>query len=154
MSKGEHRENALWSDYILGKLPPEKEQKLENLLIEDEETFQMYLHELEELKGELPTLGNQELFTHSIISALPSSKKRGVEQAVKSKVSSSRNLPFYHYLIAASITLLLMGSGFFDLLSIEAGQSMDRNRTVSISDKWMNVTSKWMDSLRDPSPKK
>ncbi|MNO61399.1 hypothetical protein D3C76_520460 [compost metagenome] len=156
MSKEGHQESRLWSDYIQGNLSSEKEQQLEKLLLDDEEAFQMYLQELELLTGELPALGNPDLFTHNIISALPSYEQKGLDQkkAVKSKIGNHRNLLIYHYLIAASITLLLLGSGFFDLLSVEAGQSIDKAKTASISDRWMDATSHWIDTLKENSPKK
>ncbi|MNE26305.1 hypothetical protein D3C76_183020 [compost metagenome] len=146
----------IWGRYIEGKLSSAEERKLEELLLKDEGAVHQYMKELELLEDSLPLLSDRDLFSDGVISALPSiGKSAGPDSKGNSKAKANRwNLPIVHYLIAASITLLLLGSGVFDLLSIEANQSVHKARNVSISDQWMNATSKWIDSIKDNSSKK
>ncbi|MOA48941.1 hypothetical protein D3C78_1717570 [compost metagenome] len=104
----------------------------------------MYTQELERYEEALPKLPNREHFTDQIMRAIP----------VKTTAHRNRTQPIYHYLIAASITLFLLGSGVFDMLSVEANRTLDKSMDNSISDQWMDATTKWIDSFKEDSTKK
>lgn len=154
-SKNDAQERNMWSDYIQGKLSPSEEKRLDMLVIDDIHAFQMYTQELERYEGDLPKLPNREHFTDQIMRGIPESYEiRENKQSLKTTAQRNRTLPIYHYLIAASITLFLLGSGVFDMLSEGANRTLDKSVDTSISDQWMNATTKWIDSLRDDSTKK
>lgn len=154
-SKKAAQEHNMWSDYIQGKLSPKDEKRLDRLAMEDIHAVEAYMQELERYEEALPKLPNREHFTDQIMSAIPVNDDNFGNKPL-SKIAAHRNhtLPIFHYLIAASITLFLLGSGVFDMMSAQGSRTLDKSMDVSISDQWMNATTKWIDSLKEDSTKK
>lgn len=154
-SKQDAQERNMWNDYIQGKLSPMEEKRLDMLIIEDIRAFQMYTEELERYEEALPQLPDRQGFTDRIMCAIPiDDEKYESKQSSKTTARRNRSNPIYHYLIAASITLFLLGSGVFDMMSVQANRALDRPANDSISDHWMDATTKWIDSFKKDATKK
>ncbi|MNU76192.1 hypothetical protein D3C71_657400 [compost metagenome] len=137
----------MWRQYILGELSSNKQVELDQLLTEDEAALMEYLDVFESMEQVLPELPNLNTFTDQVMNALPlSDSSANPLQPLKiyRKWAWIKH-PITHYTIAASITLLLITSGFFDRLTLDADY-MVKEDSKSFSEQWLNQTTSWLDS--------
>lgn len=138
---------AIWKKYILGELAPEQAERMEILLQKDELMFQVYMQELMRVEEELPTLQDEDLFVESVYSKLPDLPRK--QDVSSTGIRRRWDHPLFHYTIAASITLLLLGGGVFDRLSDGASEVMRRQSgDIPLSDQLMERTSEWMERMK------
>ncbi|WP_433946483.1 hypothetical protein [Paenibacillus sp. SN-8-1] len=137
----------LWRQYILGELSPSKQVELDQLLIEDESALREYLIVFESMEQGLPEFPDLNAFTDQVMNALPmgDSSAKPIESPRLHRKWTWIRHPITHYTIAASITLLLITSGFFDRLTQDADY-MVKEDSKSFSEQWLNQTTSWMDS--------
>ncbi|WP_068785305.1 hypothetical protein [Paenibacillus phocaensis] len=145
MSDQPHDELKLWRSYIRGGLDPTAEAHLEALLQGDEAAFAAYAAALSSLESELPLPEEENAYIQSILMKVTPSKSHKARNA--SRRSWSRH-PMLHYAIAATLTALLLGSGFFDLLAAETNQLMNHSNAPSLSERMMEATTGWFDGWR------
>ncbi len=142
-------QQEMWRKYIRGELPAEQSERMEKLLLEDDDIFQVYMQELLATETELPTLKDEEAFADGVLSLIPQSSRKRVERSPRKRWHH----PLLHYVIAASITLLLLGGGVFDLLSAGAGAAMERQASDKpLSEQLMKRATDWMDRIKPANP--
>ncbi|RUT36042.1 hypothetical protein EJP77_03335 [Paenibacillus zeisoli] len=147
MRETDMQRQQIWRQYILGELSTNKQAELEQMLIEDEAVLIEYLEVLESMDEELPELPNTNDFTDRVMKALPlTDSSAAPPKPVKadSRWSWIKH-PITHYTVAASITLLLITSGFFDQLTINA-DDMVKEDSKPYSEQWMNKATSWLDT--------
>jgi len=139
----------VWKAYIQGDLNQEEEQQLENRLLEDEEAVLLYSKALSWLESELPEMREEERWLEGLMASLPTaSDKASDSDKEQSTIGSWFNQAWLQYVIAASITLLLMTGGFFDHLFSRTNEAIHRpHNDVSISDRLMEATTGWFDKI-------
>lgn len=169
------RDNAitmdLWLQYIRGELESEMEEQLEDLLRKgDDETFQSYMQamtlsmDVKEDDAPFPNLQDAEAFTDSVMASIllldeaECKDKIGITGENVVQVNRSlkrsrvyRNQPLFHYIIAASITLILLTSGMFDLLTSSAShvnRAIKEQSGPSFSETMMDATHGWMNRFK------
>lgn len=146
MSHQRHDEQSeLWKCYIRGRLDPTTEARLEALLLGDDAAFSAYAAALSSLENELPGPEEDAAYLQSILAKFPKSKAS--EARSGSRKSWSRH-PLLHYAIAATMTALLLGSGFFDKMAAETNQFMNRPNASSLSERMMEATAGWLDGWK------
>lgn len=161
----------LWLQYIRGELESEMEEQLENLLRQgDDEAFQSYMQamtislDVQADDVNLPNLHDPEDFTDLVMASILLSSdtecedKVGIAGENVVQVSRSlkrsrvhRNQPLFHYIIAASITLILLSSGMFDILTSSAShvnRAIKEHSGPSFSEKMMDATKGWMKQFK------
>ncbi|MFR9708789.1 hypothetical protein ACL02P_05035 [Paenibacillus sp. MB22_1] len=142
MSQQNPENLALWRSYIYGELDANTESRLEALLQGDEAAFTAYAAALSSLESELPGPKDEEAYRQSIIEQLPHARES------KARTSSRRTWsrhPLLHYVIAATLTALLLGSGVFDHIAVTSNQLMNRPNSSSLSERMMKATTGWLD---------
>lgn len=147
MRETDIQRQQMWRQYILGELSTNKQVELERMLIEDEAALMEYMEAFESIEKELPQLPNLNDFTDQVMRALPFTDSSAAPlQPIK---SDSRwawiKHPITHYTVAASITLLLINSGFFDQLTINV-DDMVKEDSKPYSEQWMNKATSWLDT--------
>lgn len=136
---------VMWKAYIRGELSPDRTERLDQLLQNDDAMFQAYMTELMTSQDELPALHDEERFADDVLSALPAKVQSRTNQEHRKRWQN----PLVHYVIAASITLLLLGGGVFDLLSAGANAAVQRQAgDASLSDQLMQQATKWMERIK------
>lgn len=135
----------MWKAYIRGELSPERAEKLDQLLQDDDAMFQVYMTELMANQDELPSLLDEERFANDVLSALPAQARSHANKEHRKRWQN----PLVHYVIAASITLLLLGGGVFDLLSAGANAAVQRQAgDTPLSDQLMQRATNWMEKIK------
>ncbi|MCK8486399.1 hypothetical protein M0651_04335 [Paenibacillus sp. MBLB2552] len=145
MSRQPQDELELWRSYIRGSLDSITEARLDALLQRDEGAIATYTAALSSLESELPSPEDEAAYLTAIIEKLP--------QTIRSKErSGSRNSwtrhPLLHYVIAATLTALLLGSGLFDRFATETNQLMNQADASSLSERMMEATTGWLDGWK------
>ncbi|NWL87252.1 MULTISPECIES: hypothetical protein [unclassified Paenibacillus] len=137
----------IWKAYIQGKLTWEEEKRLENMLLEDEEAALLYSEALSSLESELPEMREDGPWLEGLMASLPdSSDKAANPDKEQGSIGRWFNQAWLQYVIAASITMLLMTGGFFDHLFSRANEAIHRpNQEISVSDRLMKATTGWFD---------
>lgn len=133
-------------EYLAGQSTPDERGKWEEVLLEDEEAFSLYMEALDEMQDELPELMNQGAFVNRVMTAA------GIDNIPRiHKPSRTRwyERTLFHYVIAASLTLLFMSSGVFDRLmtgNMDVVVPEDA-KGLSYSEQMMQATSGWLDQF-------
>ncbi|MCZ8523383.1 MULTISPECIES: zf-HC2 domain-containing protein [Paenibacillus] len=115
---------GMWQAFILNSLSPEEREACEAHLEEDcAPCFELYLQALDGAAGMLPA-PEQPAFQNDIMRQWDAEHERladkqrslpeGVEQTKRPRPWLQH--PLFHYGVAASVTLLLMGSGVFQAI--------------------------------------
>ncbi|RCX23317.1 hypothetical protein DFP94_101914 [Fontibacillus phaseoli] len=145
MKDADNKTEEMWRKYILGELNPERSDKLDQLLQDDDTMFQVYIKEFMATQDELPALLDEERFADSVLSALPAHARNRIDKRRRRRWQN----PLLHYVIAASITLLLLGGGVFDLLSAGANAAVQRQSAdAPLSDRLMKRATQWMEKIK------
>ncbi|MGP0586077.1 hypothetical protein [Paenibacillus timonensis] len=145
MSRQPQDELEQWRSYIRGSLDSITEARLDALLQRDEAAIAAYTAALSSLESELPSPEDEAAYITAIMEKLPQaklSKERG-----GSRKSWARH-PLLHYVIAATLTALLLGSGLFDRFATETNQLMNQADASSLSERMMEATTGWLDGWK------
>ncbi|MGG6311981.1 hypothetical protein [Paenibacillus macerans] len=145
MSSKEENKPGLWTDYIRGNAEPEAQGRMEALLLRDEAAFAAYAEALSSLEQELPEPEDEAALMRAVLGALPREEQQ--LKPAKRTHAWSRH-PLFHYVIAASITLLLLTGGFFDRMTAGAGELLNRPQQPSLSKQMMEAATGWLDGLK------
>jgi anti-sigma factor RsiW len=139
-----------WHAYITGTCTLEESERLEKLLLEDKQALDVYLAALEQLEPALQDYSarmNTELFTDQVMAALPDIEAEPCPAMFKKRRWFEK--PVFHYVIAASLTLILLSSGAFDKMMLQNnGKAISQKERVSYSDEVMRATTSWLDKLK------
>lgn len=146
MSVEKKMDRRLWIDYVRGNVEAGTAERMEALLLGDEAAFAAYGEALSSLEQELPQPVDERAFMRSVLAALPETEPRYMDKQAK---RWSRH-PLFHYMIAASVTVLLLSGGFFDRLAAGANHMMDLNcsQDALISRQMMDAASGWLDKWK------
>lgn len=147
MSERNKARMELWRQYIQDELSEQKQRELDELLLNDESALTEYMEVFERLEVQLPPLTNLDALTDKVMTDL--SEKLEYDNRQHSRALSRRwswiKHPVTHYAVAASITLLMITSGFFDQLFVGAEDVITKDRKP-ISDQWLDQATGWLDS--------
>lgn len=139
-----------WHAYITGTCTLEESGRLEKLLLKDEQALDAYLAALEQLEPTLQDYSvriNTERFTDQVMAALPDIEAEPCPVMFKKRRWFEK--PVFHYVIAASLTLILLSSGAFDKIMLQNnGKPIPPKERVSYSDEVMRATTSWLDKLK------
>ncbi|USB34813.1 hypothetical protein [Paenibacillus sp. YPG26] len=144
MTDGTQRQE-MWRQYILGELSPGKRDELDQWLAEDETALEEYLVVFESMEHPIGDLPDIYAFTDRVMNALPVNDSSVNQPLQLHRKWAWIKHPITHYTIAASITLLLITSGFFDRLEQNADHLWSGDNG-SISEQWLSRTTSWLDS--------
>jgi hydroxyethylthiazole kinase-like sugar kinase family protein len=142
--EGHHKE--LWLEYITRDSIRGNEAELEELLLHDEEALMSYTEALTSLEHEIPHLSDELRFKNQVMDQILLSQTLQTKSSVKGKKWSSH--PLFHYIIAASVTLFLLSSGLFDLLSQGTNQIIHNQDSHTLSQQLLEKTTGWINFLK------
>lgn len=135
-----------WVRYIRGDSKAEEESYLEQLLLEDDVELARFIESLDDMQDELPMLQDEPAFVELVMSQI------SPVTSVKTKTQPSKRhwteSSIFHYVIAASITMVLLSTGLFDQIFDGAGHAMEKVPERSYSEKWLDTTTNWLDQLK------
>ncbi|MET3209516.1 UNVERIFIED_CONTAM: hypothetical protein ABIC26_002463 [Paenibacillus sp. PvR008] len=139
-----------WHAYITGTCTTEESERLEKLLLEDEKALVLYLAALEQLESTFDDCSawmDTERFTDQVMAALPEMETESSQVIFKKRRWFEK--PVFHYVVAASLTLILLSSGAFDkMMPQTSGKPIPPKERVSYSEEVMWATTSWLDKLK------
>ncbi|AET61352.1 hypothetical protein HPL003_23160 [Paenibacillus terrae HPL-003] len=139
-----------WHAYITGLCTTEESARLEKLLLEDEQALALYLVALEQLESTLEDCSawtDTERFTDQVMATLPDKEAESNQAIFKKRRWFEK--PAFHYVVAASLTLILLSSGAFDKMMPQTnGKTVPPKKRVSYSEEVMRATTSWLDKLK------
>lgn len=145
-----HRSKVEWQDYVNDELSETIRTECEEHLYNCETCMDVYLQVIEESSHELPDVEDEESFTATIMSQIE--KQPAHFQPIK---TSKKKLAFYqhttfHYVLAASLTVVLMSSGVFQSLT----NYVDEVQKTTISEESLSITEQIMNRAFTQSTEK
>ncbi|MBP1153229.1 MULTISPECIES: zf-HC2 domain-containing protein [unclassified Paenibacillus] len=158
-----HRRTETWLQYVRDELTSAERATCEAHLDSCDACFELCMQCLEQAGDLLPELENQEAFSEAVMIRLEQElpPTRLVDMVPE---QSKRKLripwiqhPFFHYAVAAAITLILMNTGVFQTLTQQierfdtaAGKKVEAEAVLhgSVSEKLMNKTIGMLDSIQ------
>ncbi len=158
-----HRRMETWLQYVKDELTNEERAICESHLDSCDACFELYMQCLEQAGDVLPQLEDQEAFSAAVMMRLEQEMPytRPVEMVPEQTKRKLRipwiQHPFFHYTVAAAITMILMSTGVFQTLTqhISRFDTASEKRTaetrilhVSVSEKLMNKTIGMLDSIQ------
>ncbi|MEK4511503.1 hypothetical protein EJP82_04275 [Paenibacillus anaericanus] len=144
---GDNKENV-WKEYIRRDAIQQSDEELESLLLQDDESLEAYITALTSLEHELPNLLDQKRFTDKVMKSLPIDELGPKVSSLPKWPRKWSRHPLFHYVIAASVTVILMSCGLFDFLTFGAEQVIHQTDRPSISQQLLDKTSGWIDKLK------
>ena len=142
-----------WKAYIQGD---ELDRALmDTHLLECEHCSEIYLVAVEELHEDLPQLMNIEAFCHEVIRKIELLPKKNTHINKHTTNKKWYTNTFFHYTVAASLTIVLMGSGIFDQMFDRVSQishSTEQAQKTTVSEQLTNKAGQWLDAI--PTKKK
>jgi hypothetical protein len=139
-----------WHAYIAGTCTIEESARLEKLLLEDEQALMLYLVALEQLESTMKDYSawmDTERFTDQVMAVLPEIEAEPNQVLFKKRRWFEK--PVFHYVVAASLTLILLSSGAFDKMMPQTdGKPIPPKERVSYSEEVMRATTTWLDKLK------
>ncbi|SDE32749.1 hypothetical protein SAMN02799630_05171 [Paenibacillus sp. UNCCL117] len=157
-----HVQEEVWLHYASDRLTPEERQLCEVHLEQCDECLELYMHALDKQSGDIPE-PDMERLTQAALSrwdeytgADPAgSTARCGSSPDRDERRSWMRHPVFHYTVAASITLMLMGSGVFQVFTQQAsawgdiGSQLEKQqRPPSWSEQLMERTTGWLAAIR------
>ncbi|WP_410514856.1 hypothetical protein PaeBR_10985 [Paenibacillus sp. BR2-3] len=129
--------------YLTGQGTADERENWEELLLGEEDALSLYIEALEDMQDELPVLVDPVSFAAKVMEGFSEDRSeeprrnRWYEKAI------------FHYVVAASLTLVFLSSGVFDKL---LSGNMDvivqtSDKGPSYSEQVMQATSGWLDQL-------
>lgn len=137
-----------WQAYIQGD--ELDRASMETHLLECDACTDMYVLALEELNETLPQLTNITAFSDGVlerIKSLPDYNTQNIQLLTNKRWYTNM---FFHYTIAASLTILLVGSGIFDQIFERVSQiseNTEQAQKTTVSDQLTNKAGQWLDAI-------
>lgn len=137
-----------WQAYIQGG--EHDRASMDSHLLECVYCTENYLTVIEELQDYLPKVPNITTFTKGVldqIELLPNNNILNRQHLTNKKWYTNM---FFHYTVAASLTLILVGSGIFDQMFdrvSQISQDTEQDQLTSVADQLTNKAGKWLDAL-------
>ncbi|WP_416151180.1 anti-sigma factor family protein [Salipaludibacillus sp. HK11] len=134
-----HQTKEDWLDYVNDELPWETRAVYEEHLYTCEKCMETYLHVIEESSHLLPDVENEESFVEGVLSQIEvpiyfKTTKPGKTKRVFYKQTA------FHYVLAASLTVLFMSSGVFQSITTY----VDEVQKTTISEESPSITQQIM----------
>jgi hypothetical protein len=141
-----HFEKQKWMAYVEGTLQEDESLILEEHLFTCDECMMVYMQCVEAEEEMIPALLNPKQFADNIMENLPSFDKQPILS--KRKFYES---PFFHYGIAAAITLVFMSSGIFtellNFINLFQAESLSQD-SAPVSDTIMHKTVNILENIK------
>ena len=142
-----HYSYELWLKYVNNDLNETERILLEDHLYTCDQCLDLYIDAVEKQEEILPSISNEKAFMDEIMWKIASETKEMLpnEKPKRSFYQSS----IFHYAIAASLTLILMTTGFFQSI-IKHTESIQKAEVTAKQENSqggiVNKTFAWMDS--------
>ncbi|MFD2446613.1 hypothetical protein ACFSO7_21980 [Bacillus sp. CGMCC 1.16607] len=136
-----------WCKYVKNELDGSTREEYENHLYSCDQCLESYLQVLDGDTTQFPVIQNDFDFTDGIMAEIADLNKQ--KQKVNTKKSFYQSSVF-HYLIAAAMTLVLMGSGVFQSITKYADTVQNPQvlgQTPSVTEEIIEKTFTWIDSF-------
>lgn len=148
-----HYSEQEWMKYVKNELDKDVREEYENHLYSCDQCLESYFMAVEAEEAELPMISNETDFTNSIMSQIADIKVEPLQKAqnpqLGKKKKSIYQSAFFHYSIAAAVTILLMTTGVFQSITqyAENVQNPTLQEEPSMTQGLVDKTFAWMDSL-------
>jgi anti-sigma factor RsiW len=132
-----------WKDYVTGTIHQDQQTIMEDHLYECDACLADYLHANDQ-------------FNSFEVPVAPAGQMEELQQkmkvtTIKKKLKKNKQNPFWHYVIAASLTITLMSSGLFQQVTgvwKEAESNLTKKANESMTENLMERTLSVIDNLQ------
>jgi hypothetical protein len=134
-----------WMKYVKNELTDTVREVYDDHLYSCDQCLEPYLQAVDEYESELPVLSNEDEFTDLIMAQVKKAAKHEPEVSTPFYQKT-----FFHYAIAAAMTILFMSSGVFQSITkyVYTVQSSEiTESTPSVTEEFVNKTLAWMDTI-------
>lgn len=145
-----HYSEQEWMKYVKNELDKDVREEYENHLYSCDQCLDSYLMAVEAEEAELPMLSNEADFTSLVMAQIADAKMETSQKPqIGKKRKSIHQSAFFHYAIAAAVTILLMTTGVFQSITqyAENVQNPTIQEEPSLTQSLVDKTFAWMDSL-------
>ena len=146
-----HYSEQEWMKYVKNELDKDVREEYEDHLYSCDQCLEVYLMAVEAEEAELPLISNEVDFTNLVMAQIAETKKdKPQKQKIGKKKKSIYQSAFFHYSIAAAVTILLMTTGVFQSITQYAENVQNPNlqeQRTSLTEGLVDKTFAWMDSL-------
>ncbi|MDO3680986.1 anti-sigma factor family protein [Paenibacillus ehimensis] len=120
----QHRPLNIWMQYVNDELPPEERERCEAHLDGCDTCLELYMECIGQMAAGLPALPDSDAFAAAVMQRWTEEQPlapRAEDDLANQPPERKRRIPwtqspFFHYAVAAAITLLLMSTGVFQSL--------------------------------------
>ncbi|KOP71273.1 hypothetical protein ACFFHH_05135 [Cytobacillus solani] len=145
-----HYSEQEWMKYVKNELDKDVREDYENHLYSCDQCLESYLMAVEAEEDELPIISNGADFTDLVMAQIADVKMEIAQKPqTGQKKKSIYQSAFFHYSIAAAVTILLMTTGVFQSITqyAENVQNPNLQEEPSMTQGLVDKTFAWMDSL-------
>ncbi|MED3574046.1 hypothetical protein ACTHO0_26055 [Cytobacillus praedii] len=145
-----HYSEQEWMKYVKNELDKDVREEYENHLYSCDQCLESYLMAVEAEEAELPMISNEADFTTLVMAQIADVKMETAQKPlIGKKKKSIYQSSFFHYSIAAAVTILLMTTGVFQSITqyAESVQNPNLQEEPSMTQGLVDKTFAWMDSL-------
>ncbi|TCJ03225.1 hypothetical protein [Cytobacillus praedii] len=145
-----HYSEQEWMKYVKNELDKDVREEYENHLYSCDQCLESYLMAVEAEEAELPMISNEADFTTLVMAQIADVKRETAQKSlIGKKKKSIYQSSFFHYSIAAAVTILLMTTGVFQSITqyAENVQNPNLQEEPSMTQGLVDKTFAWMDSL-------
>jgi hypothetical protein len=135
--------------YLAGQGTAAERENWEEILLEDEDALSLYMASLEEVQDELPPLNDPVSFTSKVMESLSIADGLSIKKMAEPRRTRWYEKAVFHYVVAASLTLLFLSSGVFDKLLTGNMDVVVQTSDAgpSYTEQAMQATSGWLNQL-------
>lgn len=145
-----HYSEQEWMKYVKNELDKDVREEYENHLYSCDQCLESYLMAVEAEEAVLPMISNESAFTDLVMAQIADIKMETIQKPkAGQKKKSIYQSSFFHYSIAAAVTILLMTTGVFQSITqyAESVQNPNLQEEPSMTQGLVDKTFAWMDSL-------
>ncbi len=150
-----HYTDQQWKAYIQGD--ELDRASMDTHLLECDACMDIYLIVVEDLHELLPEITNITAFSEGVLQHIKSLPTYSTKHSQPMTHRRWYTNMFFHYTIAASLTILLVGSGIFDQIFdrvSEISENTEQAQRATVSDQLTNKAGQWLDSIPAKQVKK
>jgi len=135
--------------YLTGQGTAAERENWEEILLEDEDALSLYIASLEEAQDNLPPLNDPLDFTLKVMEGLSVIDGLSIQKLTEPRRTRWYEKAVFHYVVAASLTLVFLSSGVFDKLLTGNMDVVVQTSDAgpSYTEQAMQATSGWLNQL-------
>ncbi|PLR75667.1 hypothetical protein CU633_19750 [Bacillus sp. V3-13] len=139
-----------WKKYLKNEISDDARGTYENHLYSCDQCLEVYMLALAEEEAALPAIEKETDFINMVMNSIAVVKQESQQEKQPKRSTRYYQTAAFHFVLAAAMTLLLMGTGVFQSVTGYTDTIENRNlqeKQPSITEGIMDRTFTWLDSF-------